>query len=443
MNCTTGDYKGLYSFIDDANGAEPAGWVVSETGDAVLEVVENITTHHKVVQMYSEFNEPCSMKNAFGQDIINGTVELWIRGLLNADNTEIELLHGTSQGIYLWFDWGSGKAESYTTEFVFLQNIVENQWYHVCIDFCSADIGATYDVYIDGVLKGDDVAYMSDRGHLDTFRLSNVGNVHTTGTSFIDAVDYNWTDGYYLNRNMETYAVGYLPTGSYVSPVLDLGCDSFYFHNVTTYCNIPSDSDLDLHASFSEDNVTWSGFMSIPLNWSAEMASTYRYAQLYFNFTASTDFLETSEVLGLAIFYTETMLNELPQLGDILVTFDNETLQATISCLITDPDNDTMDIFICLSLGDIIANQTTLANGTIVSFVYQCEYSSSYQFYLNVTDSEDSVQSSLFGWSTGAEPEEPPVTPTIYADLYDYATLGTVLLLSISFLAVLHLRKFK
>jgi len=40
-----------------------------------------------------------------------------------------------------------------------------------------------------------------------------------------------------------------------------------------------------------------------------------------------------------------------------------------------------------------------------------CEYDSAYEYYFNVTDGEDSVQSSLFNFQTGAEPVTPPETP--------------------------------
>jgi hypothetical protein len=68
-----------------------------------------------------------------------------------------------------------------------------------------------------------------------------------------------------------------------------------------------------------------------------------------------------------------------------------------------------------LPLGTLIDNQTNVANGTVIEFEVQCEYDSSYQFYFNVTDSEDSVQSSLFNFSTSAEPELPPETSPLNA----------------------------
>jgi hypothetical protein len=105
--------------------------------------------------------------------------------------------------------------------------------------------------------------------------------------------------------------------------------------------------------------------------------------------------------------WSETIPNELPSLGGISVTFDNETLTATISCLVTDPDNDTLDIFLCLPLGDILMNQTNLINGTLVEFNVTCEYDTTYSFYLNITDNEDNVQSSLFDFTISGAPTSP------------------------------------
>jgi hypothetical protein len=392
-----GHYPARYSFENDAAGSEPADWTSTHTAKTNISVQSLISNHRNVVRLWAYKPDTAIIKNDWGQDRENGTVELWIRGgLTGNDNTEIELMDGTNQAIYMWFDWGTGKLESYTDTYVTLASILVNKWYHLRINFTITTWIKNYDVFLNKSQVGTDITFMTNRTHLDSLRITEVSTLHANSLSYIDAVDYSWAPDYYLNRNWNN---SYFSAGSYI--ISNITLPTGFAHNITVYANIPENTDLT--SSFYIEGYGW--LLLGSLNWTLEspiVAGNYHYM---LNFTS--DGPATPEVFGLAIFYAETIANEYPNMQDILVTFDNETLQATISCLITDPDNDTMDIFLCLPLGDILANQTALANGTVVSFVYQCEYSAAYSFYLNATDSEDAVQSSLFGWSTGAEPEEP------------------------------------
>jgi hypothetical protein len=220
--------------------------------------------------------------------------------------------------------------------------------------------------------------------------------------------------------------------GSYVSLIEDLGLANNYFYDtLTCSANTPGDSLLTLKVRLSTDNVTWGSYYSFPFNVSIKTEVGMRYLQFLLNFTASSDSLESPEFFLLELNWTETIANEYPQIGDIGITFDNNTMTATISTLITDPDNDTLTVFLCLLLGDILMNQTGIINGTIVEFNVTCEYETAYEYYLNVTDSEDSVQSSTFEFVTGPEPE-PEEEPQALIDF-------RVILVSFSCIAVLGL----
>jgi hypothetical protein len=405
-NGTTQDYLGLYSFTCEVNGTHPIDWTITETGNATVEVIENRTDHHKVVELYSEAGTYYAvMKNTFA-DIGVNKVELWVYSNSNGDNIQIEILHGVTQVIYIEFDWGMSLVYTWSGgSFENLQAITTERWYHTRIDFSSTS--DDYDVYIDGILKGVDRAYITTVDHLDTMQITGVGETYGNATAYIDAVDYGWADDYYVGRNNDTGGI-HEADGSFISPILDLGAANNYFitHINLTYTT-PDDSELAGAAQFSEDNVIWSGWL--PFSGLPNVTVGFecgRYFQFYINMTASSDTFDTPELDSLLVQFEETVLNELPQLGTIQVAFDNETLEAMISVYVTDPDNDTMDIFLCLPLGDIIANQTTVINGTIVQFIVICEYDSAYEYYLNVTDSEDSTQSSLFGFSVKA-PEVP------------------------------------
>jgi hypothetical protein len=407
-NETTQDYLGLYSFTGEVNGTPPDDWTITVTGNATVEVVENRTDHHKVVELYSEAGTYYAvMKNTFADAGVN-KVELWVYSDANGDNVQIELLHGTTQVIYIEFDWGMSLVYTWSGgSFENLQAITVERWYHTRIDFSSTS--DDYDVYIDGILKGVDRGYITPVDHVDKIQITGVGEIYSNATAYIDAVDYGWAEDYYVGRNNDTGGI-HEAEGSYVSPVLDLGAYNNYFiEYVNLSYIIPDDSDLAAYAQFSEDNVTWSGWLT--LSGLPDVAIGFecgRYFQFYVNMSVSSDFFDTPALYSLLVQFEETVLNELPQLGDFAVSFDNETLEATIAVYVTDPDNDTMNVTFCLPLGTILQTFLDVGNGTvIVCDVLVCEYDSTYSYYFNVSDSEDSVQSSLFSFQTEAEPEEP------------------------------------
>jgi hypothetical protein len=191
-----GHYPGLYSFENDIAGSEPADWVCTTPGPTNISTCDLISDHRNVVRLWAYQSNAVNMKNAWGYDYENGTVELWIRGTPNNDNTEVDLMDGTGQGIYLWFDWGTGELEAYTDTYVFLASITTNKWYHLRIDFSMTTWVKNYDVYLNQSEVGTDIAFMTNRTHLDSLRISETGILHTNSISYIDAVDYSFADGY-------------------------------------------------------------------------------------------------------------------------------------------------------------------------------------------------------------------------------------------------------
>jgi hypothetical protein len=218
-------------------------------------------------------------------------------------------------------------------------------------------------------------------------------------------------------------------TGSYVSPILDLGeANNWFYDTVVFYIDTPSDSAIDLFAYL--EGLGWS---PIATNQSIGY-EIGRYLQIMVNLTASSDNLETPSFCWLKLNWSETVSNEYPSIEDITVSFDNETMGATVSCRVFDPDNDTLNVTFCLPLGTILQTFLNMPNGTeIICEVLVCEYDSTYTYYFNVTDGEAAVQSSTFSFATGAEPEEPETPPatTDFLPLYilfGFVGIGLVLL---------------
>ena len=398
----SGFYNANYSFTNDANGGNPAGWTIIENTGTHVDVIAEKFGHTKVAELWDNHaGNYASMQNTFTTQNV-GTIEFWWakHDGTNSTNNFVIKVQDDTDAILNWYYTEGDLVTSDVEGTTLIANPQNDTWYHIRIDFnCTSD---KYTVYINQAfivtMNFDNLVDAVTKARFYTQSLGTNYNFY----AWIDAVDYSWASGYSLYRSYDEY---YTTSGSYVSPVLDLGvANNYYYNTLTCYVETPGDSDIDLETSVSLDNISWTGFSPTPLNctFNFEMA---RYVRFFLNLTASSDLLETPMFRELNLSWTETILNEMPQLGTISVAFDNDTMQANITCMVTDPDNDTMDVYLCLLLGTLVANQTSVLNGTIMSFVLTCEYDSAYEYYINVTDSEDSVQSSVFGFTTGAEPE--------------------------------------
>lgn len=75
---------------------------------------------------------------------------------------------------------------------------MDNTWYHIRIDFdCTTD---KMNVWVNGVNRGEfDFAVPADSIDSIVFETNGAD----TGTYYLDAIDFSWSAGYYLDRNME------------------------------------------------------------------------------------------------------------------------------------------------------------------------------------------------------------------------------------------------
>jgi hypothetical protein len=424
-----GSYQGFYSFTNNTVGSPPAGWTTSGTT-----ISSTIGTHSKVANVNGATGE---MINTFAYKD-SGSAEWWIR-LSHLNESVSSHLGYVSGGWNIYMEWKTnGKLDCKdSSSWYTLLYYAADVWYHFRVNWSFST--HKWELWLDGVKKSpaDGFDFYTNTGSGITVVAFNS---YTAYQVYTDAVDYSWASGYYLNRNQHldnySYQTLFCKTGYYLSPILDLGVASnYYYTTLCCYASIPALAGLVFDMRFSTNLSVWTAFSSFSLNDTINAAHT-RYIQFCLNFTSTTSQNDTPAFDLFILDWIETVLNEYPQLGDISIAFDNETLTATISTLLTDPDNDTMDIFLCLLLGDVVMNRTEVANGTIVEFNITCEYSTAYEYYLNVTDGEDSVQSSTFGFTTGAEPIIPPPLEAPTASIEDYLVLivgvGAILLIGAS-----------
>lgn len=423
------DFLGNYSFTDDTIGGNPADWTSIEGAGYGINVIESLNDHAMVVN-HSDATGGGNggMYQDFAAAHTSGIVEFWARQDADDARFNFRLFRADlAEVIYVLFDTdgninylGTGMSNNTICEYA------ADTWYHFSIDYNTTG----FQVEINGVLYGAGRTFSFPNamsGGLTRFTFCN----HFYGgpwNGYIDAIDYSWAPGYYFNRNNDTTPT-YTTEGSYLSPALDLGEYNNYF---VTYINLsyslPDDSDIAGAAQFSEDNITWSGWL--PFSGFPNVTVGFecgRYLQFYINLTAATDLLDTPELYSLLVELEETVLNEVPAFADISPANNSVGLNPDmpINCTILDADADLLNI--SLYVNDTLINSASNCdNGSLYYYLFHGNYSTTYAFYFELTDGENTTTSDLYLCTTGDEPEEEE--PTIQTATVDdlFIAIGAV-----------------
>jgi len=222
------DINGTYSFEGDANGVNPAGWTLEETGGTV-NVISDLDNHNKVLEIdqNSDYN---LLANQHFSNQSYGTIEFWI----NIDNShEKTYFNIENNGIIVLFFYFTlnnelyvryGGSEHYITDFN------EHQWYHYRVDFDCNTSGYnslsddSFNLYIDGVLKCDNLPLTDITQNFVNAIEFRIAYYRITGTAkyYIDAVGYSWDSNYDIGDNL--YPLGWHTSeaGGTVSVISDL-----------------------------------------------------------------------------------------------------------------------------------------------------------------------------------------------------------------------------
>ncbi|NVM31528.1 MAG: hypothetical protein HWN65_22010 [Candidatus Helarchaeota archaeon] len=213
------DYLGVYSFTDDSNGADPAGWITYEDPGTSIEVIEELAGHHKVVDIYDGSSSYRAAMSDFYNDITTGTIEFWCYGAQSGSDNYLQLiLIGEGlQGVTIIYDIDAQKLKYYDTMYRDICNMSNNVWHHIRLQFnCTTD---TFDIWVNGAPEGSNLMFYNavtsiNRTHFYS-GVAASGGFH----SYVDAVDYSWAPGYYPNRNMDVGPVDYLGAYSFTEDV--------------------------------------------------------------------------------------------------------------------------------------------------------------------------------------------------------------------------------
>ncbi len=205
------DYLGVYSFTEDADGSDPAGWVSEETTNGEVFVISSRDDHHKVVFFDADVCGDTGIKQEFLSNYSTGTVELWvyINSLAWRQFTLLLLQGGyvyNNVGPCLSFATGSdirylGPSLPYEwidTGF----NWQANCWMHVKIAFDA--LSSIWNAWVDETQVVCNASFFENQTAFDRIEMGYYWSYNNAeGEVYVDAIDYSWAPGYYPNRNME------------------------------------------------------------------------------------------------------------------------------------------------------------------------------------------------------------------------------------------------
>ncbi|HUY00172.1 MAG TPA: hypothetical protein VMV49_11495, partial [Candidatus Deferrimicrobium sp.] len=199
------DYLGKYSFTNDADGGNPTEWTVDEPGGSHVNVIPGLDGHHKVVELYRSDSNAPNTENTFPSKAASSgyEIEFWIRGDPNSQ-WYIDIGdggHGFDSKIWIHFNFFTNECRNYInggSTSVLVSAIYPDRWYHFRLQITGS---LTFNIWVDGVSKGTFNGWFSQAAFDRILFGSYLQDGNYKG--YIDAVDYSWEAGYYINRNMD------------------------------------------------------------------------------------------------------------------------------------------------------------------------------------------------------------------------------------------------
>ncbi|NVM29645.1 MAG: HEAT repeat domain-containing protein [Candidatus Helarchaeota archaeon] len=200
---STPNYLGFDTFTETPLGTNPVGWSVSESGDSYLNVTSGKDGHASVVESFRGTQDTI-MLTTFPFQTIGAEIELWIWGDSNAIGF-IELGNGgfgLSCAIHLELDFSTGVLTSYDSGLVgyaiVSTELKPNEWTHLRIRL---QHGLYSRIWLNKIYMGEYQQYGVEE-YIDRLRITH-STAGGPSNLYIDAIDYSWDLGYYLNRNQD------------------------------------------------------------------------------------------------------------------------------------------------------------------------------------------------------------------------------------------------
>jgi len=202
-----GQFESEYTFTDDITGNNPTDWTVNEGADTSIDVYEKLTNHKKIVEISDDSigNKAIlsqDLNALYGTDFENGIIEFYIYITSTTKAVYFYLYDADlSKSIYMIWD-SDGILKYYHGGKIAICSYSENTWYHIRIQFDCSNL--KWSLWINQNFMSDSYTYNGVPLAMDNIRF-NSDDALWNYDFYIDAVDYNWTDWYYINRNIYSY----------------------------------------------------------------------------------------------------------------------------------------------------------------------------------------------------------------------------------------------
>ena len=195
-----GNYPATYGFENDTVGGNPSGWTVDETGGTV-NVISDENGHNKVLQI-TRVDDTVNALHTTASTQIDSTIEFWISldDVTSAVAGYIVIEEGAGTDL-AWIRFYLADIDYHNgVGIVSIKDncMVADTWYHIKI--VMDDTTNTFDIYLDGVLIGDDLSYRYNSITGTDQIAINVGNDGLT--AYWDAFGFSWDTNYLLGDNL-------------------------------------------------------------------------------------------------------------------------------------------------------------------------------------------------------------------------------------------------
>ncbi len=259
-------YWGEHNFTNDPVGSNPTNWSISEPGNSHVDVTFGKEGHFKVVELCRNGSNP-SMTNIFPtKDSTMGyNIEFWVWG---DSDSQFRFDVGNEDfnwGLKIWLqlnfshrelrNWRWGGAGGPYSQLV-TSNLTPNMWNHFHIKILD---NFAYDIWLNGVSLGQFWGFIPN-WDFDRIRFTAYNSDRNV---YVDAIDYGWAPGYYLNRNTDYKKAVPSPVFSNIPMNLVSGSLQDGFWNFTLH-DYPLNHNIwyQIIAVDLVNNMNYSGYQS-------------------------------------------------------------------------------------------------------------------------------------------------------------------------------------
>jgi len=194
-------YPGTWNFKDDTVGSAPSGWTDFSGASCTATIISSLGGHRKVL----ELSDNNAAANAFIEiNLIQGldsTWEFYFAKKSIAANTDLRVYIREGGTILLTFRFQDNDMDYYDGAWKSIKDgfIVANTFYHIKVVL--NDSANTYDVYIEGILEGNDLAYWNNSTSGSNGISLFTDSTHTGYIGYYDAIGLSTDPTYTVGDN--------------------------------------------------------------------------------------------------------------------------------------------------------------------------------------------------------------------------------------------------